>query len=66
MNKFLNIPFIRGMQHKQYISSDSIAKKLGLTLDEWYIMLNYTQVLPPDKVTILADVLNVKEEYLYD
>lgn len=66
MSKFLNILFIRGMQQKRYISSDRIAKKLGITLDEWYIVLNYTQVLPPDKVKLLADVLNVKEEYLYD
>lgn len=66
MNKFLNIPFIRCMQHKQYISSDSIAKRLDLTLDEWYTVVNYTQVLPPKKVRLLADMLNVKEEYLYD
>lgn len=64
--KFLNVDLIRSKQRKMFLSSQDICERIGITLDDWYLCINWTQRLPKHVVRDLCEVLKIKEEDIYE
>ena len=65
MCKFLNVYLIRSKHRKMFLSSQDICERIGITLDDWYLCINWTQKLPHYVVKELCEVLKIKESEIY-
>lgn len=63
--KYLNVNLIREKQRAKLLRTQYIVEGLGITLNQRYNMLNFTQRLPKSKVKILCEILGIKESEIY-